>query len=453
MTRRLIASTEAAALFKADHQAAKNVAVFRLQPSEADLTQVDDRVIRYLFSTGAVARDNNTVNQDGWDFSGFDNYRSFLWAHDGMSPPIGNVIERTVRNGQLTGAVRYVERDIYPFADMIFQMVKRKILSAVSVSWLPLEWKWSTDRNRPGGIDFIRQDMLEISQVPVPAQVVAIATARAAGIDTGPMVEWAEKILDNGGMVMVPRTQLETLRREAKMPSGSKSTTPTLTRKSTQRGLYTVSNLADILSYLMSQQASVEWETEIEGDGSDIGPRLLAIAKQLGQVLVDATVEEVNELFATGEEDDVDVVFLEVMEQAAKSPAQRALIKLGLLARKMQDAENAPDLPLTQMRTAMREELEAFVRAGRVLSAKNETDLTTARDLIDGVVAQVSASDPDTARATRVRGLLKDMMDALAAPAQRAPEPVPVPKPAPASEGEVKTRERKAKALALSKTA
>lgn len=196
--------------------------LFRLSPEPADLTQVDSRIVRYVFSTNAVARDGNTINQDGWDFTGFDNYRSFLWAHDGDSPPIGTVIEHPVRDGMLVGAVKYVERDLYPFGDMIFQMVKQRFISAVSVSWLPLEWKWSTDRNRPGGIDFIRQDMLEISQVPVPAQPIAIATARAAGIDTGPMVEWAEKVLDGGGMVMVPRAQLEALRKEAKMPVRAK---------------------------------------------------------------------------------------------------------------------------------------------------------------------------------------------------------------------------------------
>ena len=214
--KRLLSTEE----FAANPTLAANL--FRLSPEPADLTQADSRVIRYIFSTSAVARDGHTINQDGWDFSGFDNYRSFLWAHDGDSPPIGTVIEHSVRNGVLSGAVKYVDRDIYPFADMIFQMVKQRFISAVSISWLPTEWKWSTDKNRPGGIDFLKQDCLEISQVPVPAQPVAIATARAAGIDTSPMYEWAEKVLDGGGMVTVPRAQLELLRKEAKMPARAK---------------------------------------------------------------------------------------------------------------------------------------------------------------------------------------------------------------------------------------
>lgn len=449
MKRQMISSVRFSEAAAAGPDAVSGLAVFRLAPAEIDLTQVDDRVVRYVFSTSAVARDRNTINPNGWDFSGFDNYRSFLWAHDDQSPPIGNVIEHSVRGIQLIGAVRYVERDIYPFADMIFQMVKRSIVSAVSVSWLPLEWKWSTDKDRQGGIDFLRQDMLEISQVPVPAQPTAIATARAMGIDTSPMVEWAEKILDGGGMVMVPRAQLEILRREAKMPAPNKPASVALSRSSTQRGLYTVGSLADILSYLMSTQANVAWETEFEGDGSDIGARLLAVAKQLGQILVDATLEEINELFATGEDGETDTVFLEVIEAAAKSPAQRALTKLGLLSRKMKEAEDTPEkhLSVAQLRAAMREELNAFTRAGRVLSAKNETDLTTARDLIDGVVAQVAADDKDETRAVLIRGLLKDIMTAFETPKPTAEaSPVPV-----AVQAAADTRVRKARALKLKK--
>jgi hypothetical protein len=88
---------------------------------------------------------------------------------------------------------------------------------------LPLEWRFSKDKNRVGGVDFLKVDALEFSAVPVPALPTALVTARSAGIDTGPLYEWAEKVLDDRGQVLIPRAELETLRRAAK-PGGDRST-------------------------------------------------------------------------------------------------------------------------------------------------------------------------------------------------------------------------------------
>lgn len=396
------------------------VQVYRLAPAQVDLSAVDDRVIRYVFSTGAVARDGHTINQNGWDFTGFDLNSVFLWGHDSGAPPIGKVIEKSVRNGTFGGAVQYIERDIYPFADMVFQMVKGRYLNAVSTSWMPIEWKWSQDKNRVGGIDFIKQDLLEISQVSVPAQINAIATARAAGIDTSPMFEWAERILDGGGKVIVPRAELEQLRREAKMPKAApKKTERAITSKTLVRGLYSVSSLAALLSSLSWLQEDVQWEAEIEADGSDVPARLLAILKELGQVLIDMTEEEVKELLGVedGElvaDDAVDAV----IEQHAKTPAQRFLAKLGCLTRKA-----SPDVVTAQLSAQMRtieEKINGLGRAGKVLSAASLQTLTTAMehhramgDCIQGMIDATSADDESETQAAPVAAASE--ADALAA--------------------------------------
>lgn len=176
-----------------------------------------DRVVRYLFSSPAVGRDMHTVAADAWQLDNFRTNPVFLWAHDDKAPPIGKVIEISAQRDGLKGAVRYAEREISPFADSIYQLVKGRYLNAVSVSWLPIEWSRSTDRDRPGGLDFSKVELLEISQVPLPASPEALATARSAGIDTGPLHAWLEQVLDTGGLVSVPRDELNALRRAAKM--------------------------------------------------------------------------------------------------------------------------------------------------------------------------------------------------------------------------------------------
>lgn len=358
--------------------------------------QMDGRRVAYVFSDDSVARDGHTIASNGWALANFRKNPIFLWAHDANALPIGKVVEVGAAKDKLRGIVEYFERDLYPFADTVYQMVKNRYLNAVSVSWLPLEWKFSTDKSRMNGIDFLRQELLEVSQVPVPALASALAEARAAGIDTAPMIEWAEKVLDTGGMMLVPRAELETLRKNA----GATPKTTVLTPKSTVRGLYTVSDLAACLSFLKSIAASAEWEEEYEGDDSDIPARLLALAQELGQILVDMTVEEVTEMFAGTGEDGGDVDFVEVFAAAAKTPGQRILVKLGLLARKMKEAEGGEEiLTASEVDDRIKRALEVFNRKGRKISAENEKNLQTARDLVDGVLAQVKSEDDEEARA------------------------------------------------------
>ena len=84
-------------------------------------------------------------------------------------------------------------------------------LKAVSVGFLPLKWKFSTDPNRPQGLDFVKQKLLECSICPVPCHPGALIEARSAGVDTRPLRQWAERALDGGGSVGISRRQIEVL--------------------------------------------------------------------------------------------------------------------------------------------------------------------------------------------------------------------------------------------------
>ena len=52
----------------------------------------------------------------------------------------------------------------------------------------------------------------------------SLATARAAGIDTRLLYRWAERVLDSGGRLTVPRAEIEAIRQAAKpakpLPAG-----------------------------------------------------------------------------------------------------------------------------------------------------------------------------------------------------------------------------------------
>lgn len=64
----------------------------------------------------------------------------FLWAHDDTQPPIGRVTDLHTVGRELRGTVQYAET---PFAESIYQLVLGRYLSAVSTSWMPIDWEVS----------------------------------------------------------------------------------------------------------------------------------------------------------------------------------------------------------------------------------------------------------------------------------------------------------------------
>jgi HK97 family phage prohead protease len=406
----------------ADGQAAP--AVWRAAPSNPS-PDSNGRIIRYELSDPSVARDGHTIAAGAWVLDNYLRNPVFLWAHDSAQPPIGRMVEIGRVGDRLMGNVEYPERDAYPFADTIYQLVKGGYLNAVSVSWMPLEWSFTQDRTRPGGIDFSRVELLEVSQVPVPALPTALVAARAAGIDTGPVFDWAEQLLDQGDRVLVPRAELETLRRAAKMPKPTQqragnpalpngstaagATEPPVVERSAaygariltmlrtiqgaaipaskgqQRGLWLCAYLLMVLDDLYSIVDSARYEAAAEGDNSPVPAMLEEAAALVGRVAMAMTAEEIGEE-AAGDDDD-DEAAVDVGYMAAAPGAQRQ----------------------AALRLAARSLRPGFARAGRVLSGDNEAALRDAHEhlnqaceLVRGVYDQVEAApagDDDAAAA------------------------------------------------------
>lgn len=188
--------------------------VFRVNVGQPKALDDGSRKIRFCFSDGSVDRAGDTINPEGWDINGFMKNPVALWAHNASEPPIGRASRVLVEDSKLMGDIEFAGADVYPFAETIYQLTRGGFISAVSVGFLPIDWKWADDEkdDRGWGIDFQRQELLEISVVPVPCNANALIEARAKGIDTRPLVEWAERTLDGGGKVIVPRAEIERLR-------------------------------------------------------------------------------------------------------------------------------------------------------------------------------------------------------------------------------------------------
>jgi HK97 family phage prohead protease len=299
-----------------------------------------ERVASFVFSDNSVDSYGDTIDARGWDLSSFENNPVALYGHDPSQPEnvIGKARNVRVQGARLIGDIVFAEAAINPKAELVYQMVLGGFLNAVSVGFEPVEWSLSKDKGRPGGIDFTKQKLREISIVAIPANENALVMAKAAGID-----------VDRLGL-----------------------SAPVVTRdlKVTKKGLYSVSSLAALLSELGWLQDTVAWEAEYEGDGSEIPARLLEAMQSLGQILVDMTIEEVGELL--GVEGDIELVPAETIALSAPSEAQKsffALARAAHLAKAPAPPTAGPDID------AAAAEVEAVAfrrRKARVLQLQHE---------------------------------------------------------------------------------
>lgn len=152
----------------------------------------EGRTIVFTISTVSVDRDNDTVDPNGWDLANYRRNPVVLWAHDYSELPVGKATEIAVTSdGKLKATCEFAT---HAFAETVFQMVKGGFLRATSVGFAPKRYEVNEKR---GGLDFKEQELLEYSIVPVPANPEALVEARAAGVDTEPIVKWAEAVMKN----------------------------------------------------------------------------------------------------------------------------------------------------------------------------------------------------------------------------------------------------------------
>ena len=188
----------------------------RLAPSAAPDVDAANNTVDYQFSDESVGRDGHIVKNSAWQLDNFQKNPVFLWAHDDSQPPIGRVTNLRVAGGALRGSVRYAPT---PFAASIYQLVRGKFLNAVSTSWQPLQYDRMADGS--SGLIFTSVDLLEISQVPIPALPTALATARKR-INTRPIYEWAVAAIDRKRFGNIDRPLIEAICRAARPVSAGR---------------------------------------------------------------------------------------------------------------------------------------------------------------------------------------------------------------------------------------
>jgi HK97 family phage prohead protease len=152
----------------------------------------EKRTVRFVITTESPDRENDVIAAAGWDLDAYKRNPTVLWSHDYSQPPVAKAIsvERTSKG--LVSTAQFPPKGVYAFADTVFELIKGGFLNATSVGFRPLEFVRDGAR---GGINFLRQELLEYSIVPVPANSEALIVARSKGIDTSPIERWAAGVL------------------------------------------------------------------------------------------------------------------------------------------------------------------------------------------------------------------------------------------------------------------
>lgn len=145
---------------------------------QMDISAIDEknRTVECVGSAEIEDHHGDTVRIAGIDTSAYELNPVLLWAHDYTRPPIGQALEvvKDLEQKKLRFKLQY---DTAPFADEVFQLVKKGILRAYSIGFkekkvIPKpevdEWGFPTG--------FIVEEciLLEISNVPVPANYLSL---------------------------------------------------------------------------------------------------------------------------------------------------------------------------------------------------------------------------------------------------------------------------------------
>lgn len=185
--RSIVSSAE---IRKAAHRIKTDEPVYRGYNNLLRTVSEVDRTIEMVASTETADRYGDIVRVAGWKLDNFQKNPVFLFAHRSDDPPIGKVVATKKELGAhpaLVQTIQFATKDIYPFADTMFKMYKGGFMNATSVGFMPIEFAPIIDEQSGEflGYEFMRQELYELSAVPVPANPEALARCMKSARTTG----------------------------------------------------------------------------------------------------------------------------------------------------------------------------------------------------------------------------------------------------------------------------
>jgi len=154
-----------------------------------EVKKVGERQYEFTASTADIDRDGEVIDVTGWDLKNFKKNPVIMFAHDYRTLPIGRATKIGVRDGKLVNNVEFPPEGTYEFADIVERLVGAGFLKTESVGFMPKKWEdgdWSEDEKdaKKPRRTYTKQELLEISIVPVPSNPNALMNAVKEGVIT-----------------------------------------------------------------------------------------------------------------------------------------------------------------------------------------------------------------------------------------------------------------------------
>jgi len=135
-------------------------------------------------SSNVLDRIGDIIDQAGWKLQNYKKTNPvILWGHNQKEerPPIGKALKVWIQDkGEESAKLMFkVQFDLQDnFAKEIFRKVKDGFINTVSVGFLPMEWELMDEDDPFSGRKYIKQELLELSFVPIPANPEALIALR-----------------------------------------------------------------------------------------------------------------------------------------------------------------------------------------------------------------------------------------------------------------------------------
>jgi HK97 family phage prohead protease len=177
--------------------------IFKTIPFEIKDINRDEQTLWAVGTTESFDRDDDIIRMDGWEIDNYLKNPVILWAHNYREPPIGKALQVEPQASGMWFKVQFAKTDK---AQEVFGLYADGFMRAWSVGFLPKDYDHlRDDAGQPlGGWDYMRQELLELSAVPVPANPEALNILRSKGVFKGMSEELISDL--TGQMDLISKT-------------------------------------------------------------------------------------------------------------------------------------------------------------------------------------------------------------------------------------------------------
>ena len=147
---------------------ARATGTFVVKTCIGPVTKAADGTIGVVLSTSAEDRDGDVIDPSGWDLDAYRKNPIVMFAHDYTKPAVGRALGIAVLGDSLRARVKFAPTERGRELETLYS---QGFMRAWSVGF---DVKESQPRGKGKGRRYVRQELLEVSAVPVPSNAAAL---------------------------------------------------------------------------------------------------------------------------------------------------------------------------------------------------------------------------------------------------------------------------------------